>query len=80
MLQFMAHEFESVRGDIGSLRTDVNALERRVAFQGDMVAALVRQNEAREVDAGQVRGTLAGQQRVLDDLTKRVQRLEEKTS
>lgn len=77
LVKFMAQEFEGVRREFEVVRGDLAAIERRVGFLGEVTSALVRQNGTIEAELGQMRGAQAGQQRAIEDLIRRVQRLEE---
>ena len=71
LIKFMVGEFEAVRRELG-------ALERRVGFLGEVTSALVKQDVTRETEMGQIRGAQAGQQRAIEDLDRRLRRLEDK--
>jgi hypothetical protein len=75
-VQFMTREFEAVGKKFEGVHSDLAAIERRVGFLGEVTSALVRQNGTIEAEFGQLRGAQAGQQRAIDELTRRVQRLE----
>ena len=84
LVQFMAREFGNVAREFEAVRREITALERRVGFLGEVTAgiqsqmgALVKQNSTIESELGQIRGTQAGQQQAIEDLHRRVQRLEQ---
>jgi hypothetical protein len=70
LLQFLAREFESVR-------QGHDRLVRQVGFLHEVTAALVKNSQANDRDSQETKVIQAGQQRAIDELFRRVQRLEQ---
>ena len=82
LLKFMAHEFDKVREEF---RNEIGALTRRVDYLGTavhgiqaMLSGLTRNNEDSEAEMARIRGAQVGQQRAIEDLDRRLRRIEEK--
>ena len=82
LVSFLGREFEAARQQLDNtreeLRRELGAVERRVGHLGELAAALVRYDGTAEVEMKQIRGTQAGQQRFIEEMDRRLRRLEEK--